>query len=48
MNLVVDQLHNTAAEGSITGDAHFEAKTVGGDPLGALLESSQPYLKLLS
>ncbi|EJF96781.1 filamentous hemagglutinin family domain-containing protein [Bartonella vinsonii subsp. arupensis Pm136co] len=36
LNLVVDQLHNTAAEGSITGDAHFEAKTVGGDPLGAL------------
>ncbi len=36
LNLVVDQLHNTAAEGSITGDAHFEAKAVGGNPLEAL------------
>ncbi|EJF74419.1 filamentous hemagglutinin family domain-containing protein [Bartonella birtlesii LL-WM9] len=36
LNLVVDQLHNTAAEGSITGDAHFEAKTVEGNPLEAL------------
>ncbi|WP_375657267.1 hemagglutinin repeat-containing protein [Bartonella sp. CM120XJJH] len=33
LNLVVDQLNNTAAEGSITGDAHFEAKTVEGNPL---------------
>uniref|UniRef100_UPI0035D0B962 hemagglutinin repeat-containing protein n=1 Tax=Bartonella sp. AA81SXKL TaxID=3243438 RepID=UPI0035D0B962 len=36
LNLVVDQLHNEAAEGSITGDAHFEAKTVGGNPLESL------------
>ncbi|WP_144754693.1 hemagglutinin repeat-containing protein [Bartonella saheliensis] len=36
LNLVVDQLNNTAAEGSITGDAHFEAKAVGGNPLEAL------------
>ncbi|WP_345117184.1 hemagglutinin repeat-containing protein, partial [Bartonella jaculi] len=36
LNLVVDQLHNTAAKGSITGDAHFEAKAVGGNPLDAL------------
>ncbi|OPB34873.1 filamentous hemagglutinin, partial [Bartonella taylorii] len=33
LNLVVDQLNNTAAKGSITGDAHFEAKTVEGNPL---------------
>nr|WP_172462900.1 hemagglutinin repeat-containing protein [Bartonella doshiae] len=36
LNLVVDQLDNTAAEGSITGDAHFEAKAAGGNPLEAL------------
>ncbi|WP_208438922.1 hypothetical protein, partial [Bartonella grahamii] len=36
LNLVVDQLNNTAAEGSITGDAHFEAKTVEGNPLESL------------
>ncbi|WP_208432769.1 hemagglutinin repeat-containing protein, partial [Bartonella taylorii] len=36
LNLVVDQLHNEAAKGSITGDAHFEAKAVGGNPLEAL------------
>ncbi|MCZ2159305.1 filamentous hemagglutinin, partial [Bartonella sp. 220] len=36
LNLEYVTLHNTAAEGSITGDAHFEAKAVGGDPLGAL------------
>ncbi|WP_396584119.1 hemagglutinin repeat-containing protein [Bartonella grahamii] len=36
LNLVVDQLHNTAAEGSITGDTHFEAKTVEGNPLESL------------
>lgn len=36
LNLVVDQLNNTAVEGSITGDAHFEAKAVGGNPLEAL------------
>ncbi|WP_375608399.1 MULTISPECIES: hemagglutinin repeat-containing protein [unclassified Bartonella] len=36
LNLVVDQLNNTAAESSITGDAHFEAKTVEGNPLEAL------------
>ncbi|EJF75508.1 filamentous hemagglutinin family domain-containing protein, partial [Bartonella sp. DB5-6] len=36
LNLVVDQLNNKAAEGSITGDAHFEAKAVGGNPLDAL------------
>ncbi|QEE08870.1 filamentous hemagglutinin N-terminal domain-containing protein [Bartonella kosoyi] len=36
LNLVVDQLNNKAAEGSITGDAHFEAKAVGGNPLEAL------------
>ncbi|WP_375647458.1 hemagglutinin repeat-containing protein, partial [Bartonella sp. CR84HXZ] len=36
LNLVVDQLHNTAVKGSITGDAHFEAKTVEGNPLEAL------------
>ncbi|EJF77844.1 hypothetical protein MCO_00745 [Bartonella sp. DB5-6] len=36
LNLVVDQLHNEASEGSITGDAHFEAKAIGGNPLEAL------------
>ncbi|WP_375671481.1 filamentous hemagglutinin N-terminal domain-containing protein, partial [Bartonella sp. SD1336NMGDW] len=36
LNLVVDQLNNTAAEGSITGDAHFEAKSVAGNPLESL------------
>uniref|UniRef100_UPI0035D0C286 filamentous hemagglutinin N-terminal domain-containing protein n=1 Tax=Bartonella sp. OC42QHQL TaxID=3243565 RepID=UPI0035D0C286 len=36
LNLVVDQLNNTAAEGSITGDTHFEAKTVEGNPLESL------------
>ncbi|WP_273760991.1 hemagglutinin repeat-containing protein, partial [Bartonella sp. AU16XJBT] len=36
LNLVVDQLNNKAAEGSITGDAHFEAKAAGGNPLEAL------------
>ncbi|CDO46871.1 filamentous hemagglutinin [Bartonella henselae] len=36
LNLVVDILNNTAAEGSITGDAHFEAKAAGGNPLEAL------------
>ncbi|GAA5097927.1 hemagglutinin repeat-containing protein [Bartonella acomydis] len=36
LNLVVDQLNNTAVEGSITGDAHFEAKAVGDNPLEAL------------
>ncbi|WP_375701394.1 hemagglutinin repeat-containing protein, partial [Bartonella sp. AA81SXKL] len=36
LNLVVDQLNNKAAEGSIRGDAHFEAKAVGGNPLEAL------------
>uniref|UniRef100_UPI0035D02467 hemagglutinin repeat-containing protein n=1 Tax=Bartonella sp. PS17NMGDW TaxID=3243573 RepID=UPI0035D02467 len=36
LNLVVDQLNNTAAEGSITGDAHFEAQAVGGNPLESL------------
>ncbi|EJF81739.1 filamentous hemagglutinin family domain-containing protein [Candidatus Bartonella washoeensis Sb944nv] len=36
LNLVVETLNNMAAEGSITGDAHFKAQAVGGDPLGAL------------
>ncbi|WP_039758251.1 hemagglutinin repeat-containing protein [Bartonella queenslandensis] len=36
LNLVVNTLNNTAAEGSITGDAHFEAKAAGGHPLEAL------------
>ncbi|UTO28634.1 hemagglutinin repeat-containing protein [Bartonella harrusi] len=36
LNLVVGTLNNTAAQGSITGDAHFEAKAVGGNPLDAL------------
>ncbi|WP_375645149.1 hemagglutinin repeat-containing protein, partial [Bartonella sp. MR100HLJHH] len=36
LNLVVDQLNNTAAEGSITGDAHFKAQAVGGNPLESL------------
>ncbi|MCZ2159302.1 filamentous hemagglutinin, partial [Bartonella sp. 220] len=36
LNLVFGTLNNTAAEGSITGDAHFEAKAVGGNPLDAL------------
>ncbi|EJF86039.1 hemagglutinin repeat-containing protein, partial [Candidatus Bartonella washoeensis] len=38
LNLVVDQLNNTAAKGSITGDAHFEAKAVAGNSLGILNE----------
>ncbi|WP_406604378.1 hemagglutinin repeat-containing protein [Bartonella gliris] len=36
LNLVVDQINNTAAEGSISGSAHFEAKSVVDNPLGAL------------
>uniref|UniRef100_UPI0035D0C8DE two-partner secretion domain-containing protein n=1 Tax=Bartonella sp. AA74HLJMH TaxID=3243436 RepID=UPI0035D0C8DE len=36
LNLVVDQLNNTAAEGSITGDAHFKAQAVEGNPLESL------------
>ncbi|WP_244426902.1 hemagglutinin repeat-containing protein [Bartonella senegalensis] len=36
LNLAVDQLNNTAAKGSITGGAHFEAKSVGSNSLDAL------------
>ncbi|WP_375702009.1 filamentous hemagglutinin N-terminal domain-containing protein, partial [Bartonella sp. AA89HNZF] len=36
LNLVVDQLNNTAAEGSITGDAHFKAQAVERKPLESL------------
>ncbi|WP_254473161.1 hemagglutinin repeat-containing protein [Bartonella sp. B1098] len=36
LNLKVDKLNNTAVEGAITGEAHFEAKAVSGNPLEAL------------
>uniref|UniRef100_UPI0035CF00ED hemagglutinin repeat-containing protein n=1 Tax=Bartonella sp. AP153HLJHH TaxID=3243470 RepID=UPI0035CF00ED len=36
LNLVVDQLNNKAGEGSITGDAHFKAQAVEGNPLESL------------
>ncbi|UJM36588.1 hemagglutinin repeat-containing protein [Bartonella henselae] len=36
LNLVVNTLNNTAAEGSITGGAHFGAKAIGGNPLDIL------------
>ncbi|WP_375664857.1 hemagglutinin repeat-containing protein, partial [Bartonella sp. CL162QHHD] len=36
LNLVVDQLNNTAAEGSITGDAHFKAQAAERKPLESL------------
>ncbi|WP_409361865.1 hemagglutinin repeat-containing protein [Bartonella heixiaziensis] len=36
LNLVVDQINNKAAEGSISGSAHFKAKAVAGNPLEAL------------
>ncbi|WP_455479878.1 two-partner secretion domain-containing protein [Bartonella sp. B23] len=36
LNLVVDQINNKAAEGSIAGSAHFKAKAVAGNPLEAL------------
>ncbi|WP_019221832.1 hemagglutinin repeat-containing protein, partial [Bartonella senegalensis] len=36
LNLVVKTVNNTAAKGSITGEAHFEAKAAGGNPLEAL------------
>ncbi|WP_455466712.1 two-partner secretion domain-containing protein [Bartonella sp. B39] len=36
LNLEVDQINNKAAEGSISGSAHFKAKAVAGNPLEAL------------
>ncbi|WP_019223691.1 hemagglutinin repeat-containing protein [Bartonella rattaustraliani] len=36
LNLVVNEINNTAEEGSIRGNAYFEAMAVSGDPLGAL------------